>query len=596
MTFTTRPDLAGDLGMVASTHWLASQTAMSVLERGGNAFDAAAAAGFVQQVVEPHLVGPGGDLPVVAWSAVDRQVHVVCGQGVAPQAATIEAFEGLGLDVVPGTGPLAAVVPGAFGAWTLMLERWGTWRLREVLEPAIGYAIHGAPVLPRVADLLAALAPMFAAEWTGSAATYLDRAAPPRAWARMRLTRLGETYQRIVTEAEAAGSDRGRQYAAARDAWYRGFVAETIDAHARSAWLDTSGRRHAGLLTGDDLARWQPTVEQPAVARYRDVEIYKTAAWGQGPVMLQQLRLLDRLGLPDELNPSDPSWVHTVLEAMKLAFADREAWYGDSDAAPVPLDDLLDDAYTAQRAGLIDADRASWEQRPGAPGGRSPRWPRIRSGPDLDRAASAGSTLGAGEPTRGDTVHVDVADRWGNLVSATPSGGWLQSAPVITELGFPLGTRAQMFWLEPGLASSLRPGVRPRTTLSPSLALRDGEPWLAFGTPGGDQQDQWSLLLLLRVVHASRDPQLSLQACVDAPMLHSEHQISSFHPRTSIPARAVLEDRWPAGTVATLRRLGHDVELVGGWSLGRVSVVARAGGWLRAAADPRGAQGYAVGR
>jgi gamma-glutamyltranspeptidase/glutathione hydrolase len=598
MTTTTRPELAGDFGMVASTHWLASQVGMSVLERGGNAFDAAAAAGFVQQVVEPHLVGPGGDLPVIAWSAVDRHVHVVCGQGVSPRAATPQAFGQLGLDAVPGTGPLAAVVPGAFGAWTLLLERWGSWPLRDVLEPAIGYALGGAPALPRVSAVLTAMAPLFTAEWTPSAATYLDRGAPPRPWDRLRLTRLGRTYQRILVEAEAAGPDRERQLRAARDAWYRGFVAEAIGAFSATAWLDTSGERHAGLLTADDLAGWQPGVEAPVSGFYRDVEVFKTGSWGQGPVLLQQLRLLDRIGLPDVLDDADPSWLHAVLEAMKLAFADREAWYGDSDPNGVPLADLLRDDYTAQRAALIDPAAASFEHRPGSPGGRPPRWPRVPV--DVPGGAGEGGAgeggAGEGEPTRGDTVHVDVVDRWGNLVSATPSGGWLQSSPVVPELGFPLGTRAQMFWLEPGLASSLRPGVRPRTTLSPSLAFRDGVPWLAFGTPGGDQQDQWSLMLLLRAAHGPRGPRQSLQACVDAPMLHSEHQIGSFHPRHDAPGRAVLEDRWPAGTVEALRRLGHDVELTGGWSSGRLAAVARDGEWLRAAADCRGAQGYAVGR
>ncbi len=272
-----------------------------------------------------------------------------------------------------------------------------------------------------------------------------------------------------------------------------------------------------------------------------------------------------------------------------------------------PLDDLLSDAYTRERARLVDPTTASLELRPGSPGGRAPRLP--------DPLAPAGGTGGAavagvGEPTvrrqedpvegdlavRGDTCHVDVVDRWGNMVSATPSGAWLQSSPVVPELGFPLGTRAQMFWLQPDLPASLRPGSRPRTTLSPSLALRDGRPWMAFGTPGGDQQDQWQLLFLLRAVHGARGVDQALQAAVDAPMLHSDHAPGSFYPRQSRPGRAVLEDRWPAATRDALAALGHDVEIVDGWSLGRLSAVARDGEWLRAAANPRGAQGYAVGR
>ncbi|MFP5334763.1 MAG: gamma-glutamyltransferase family protein [Actinomycetes bacterium] len=602
---STRPELAGTFGMVATTHWLASQTGMSVLERGGNAFDAAAAAGFVLQVVEPHLNGPAGDLPVVLWSAADRRPSVVCGQGPSPRAATLQAFADLGLDVVPGTGLLAATVPGAFGAWTLMLQRWGTWRLRDVLEPAIAYARGGAPLLPRVSATIDAVSGLFAGEWTTSAETYLAGGTAPAPWARMRLTRLGETYERVVAEAEAASGDRDAQLEAARDAWYRGFVADAVDAFCRTtSWRDTSGERHGGLLTGDDLAAWQPTVEEPVSATYRGVEVLKTGPWGQGPVLLQALRLLDGLDLPTDLRDADPQWVHLVTEASKLAFADREAWYGDPEHVDVPLATLLSGAYAEQRRGLVDPERASAELRPGSPDGRVPVVPRPPVGVTGAGSAAVGEpTVRRDGATRGDTCHVDVVDRWGNLVSATPSGAWLQSSPVVPELGFPLGTRAQMFWLTDGLPTTLRPGVRPRTTLSPSLALRDGEPWIAFGTPGGDQQDQWSLVLLLRMVHAAQASRArgeevwtGLQAAVDAPMFHHDHMPSSFYPRQAFPARLTVEDRFAPAVVAELERRGHDVQVVDGWSLGRLSAVARDSGWLRAAANPRGAQGYAVGR
>ncbi len=355
-------------------------------------------------------------------------------------------------------------------------------------------------------------------------------------------------------------------------------------------------------------------------------------------MLLQQLTLLQALDLgatPEVLE--GPDGLHALLEAQKLAFADREAWYADPDHVDVPLEALLSPGYARERAALVDPGRASPRLRPGSPQGRRPVLPDLpdytadgaprpgvgpaagaedpvdgvplaASGEPAVRPArrlpegSAGPAARRAEdgPARGDTCHVDVVDRNGMMVAATPSGGWLQSSPVIPELGFPLGTRAQMFWLQPGLPGTLRPGARPRTTLSPSLALRDGLPWLAFGTPGGDQQDQWSLLLLLRLVHADRAAPLALQAAVDAPMLHSEHAPSSFHPRRAAPGRVVAEDRWPGPVLAGLRARGHDVVTVPGWSLGRLSVVARerrAGGeWLRAAANPRGATGYAVGR
>ena len=605
---TTRPELAGSFGMVASTHWIASQVGMSVLERGGNAADAAVAAGFVLQVVEPHMCGPAGEVPILV-SGPDGAVQVICGQGSAPAAATIDAFADLGLDAVPGTGLLAATVPGAFGAWTLLLQEWGTWSLRDTLSPAIGYARNGLPVLPRIAETIAGMADHFGRSWPTSASTYLTARQPPEAWSRLRLPALADTYERVLAAAEAAGGDRERQLTAARDAWYRGFVAEAVGAFcASTSWPDSSGRRQAGLLTAADMAGWEPTVEEPAGLTYAGVEVCKPGPWSAGPVLLQQLALLDGYDLAG-LDPRDPDWVHLLVECQKLAFADREAWYGDPAHVEVPLGDLLSPGYAAARRGEVGPSRADARLRPGRPGDRRPRLPVLA---DFDAAGNPvppavsrevddpvdGVPLAAiGEPTRGDTCHVDVVDRWGTMISATPSGGWLQSSPVVPALGFPLGTRAQMFRLQPGLASSLVPGARPRTTLSPTLLCRDGAPWVALGTPGGDQQDQWSLLLVLRLSHRTAGEPLALQAAIDAPMLHTEHTPSSFDPRRASPGRVVLEERWPAAVRAELARRGHDVVVTGPWTLGRLSAVAREpGGWLRGAANARGAQGYAVGR
>jgi gamma-glutamyltranspeptidase/glutathione hydrolase len=594
---TTRPELRGSFGMIASTHWLASAAGMSVLERGGNAFDAAVAGGFVLQIVEPHLNGPGGDLPVVLWSAADGRAHVVCGQGPSPAAASLRHFSDLGLTLVPGSGPLAATVPGAFGAWTAMLERWGTWELADVLAFALHYAEDGFPVLPSISRTIGAVGALFTEHWQPSAAAWLDGGAPPAPGSWWRSPAIAATYRRILQH--ASGSTREQRIAAARDAWYRGFVAEEIESFCRQAWRDTSGRDHAGLLTAEDLARWQPTVEEPVSTPYAGrYQVLKTGPWGQGPVVGQQLRMLDELGLQGE-DPLSGRWIHLTTEAAKLGYADREAWYGDPVASDVPLTALLSAEYATVRAAQV-GEQASLDLRPGSPDGRPPR---------LAALPEAGSpSPGIGEPTmassdpqpgplgenRGDTCHLDVADRWGNLVSATPSGGWLQSSPVIAALGFPLGTRAQMFYLEPDLPNSLRPGVRPRTTLSPSLALRDGEPWLAFGTPGGDQQDQWQLAFFTALVRAGAGA--DLQAVIDAPMFHTNHFPSSFYPRDAHPGELVVEDRLPAGVLAELRERGHRLTLSGPWTLGRLSAVAREGRVLKAAANPRGAQGYAIGR
>jgi gamma-glutamyltranspeptidase/glutathione hydrolase len=563
MTFTTRPELRGTFGMVASTHWLASAAGMAVLERGGNAFDAAVAAGLVHQVVEPHLNGPGGDLPAIFWSAERGEPLVLCGQGPAPAAATIDAFHARGLDLVPGTGLLAACVPGAFDGWMLLLRDFGTWRLADVAEFAIGYAAHGYPVVPRIVSTIRG-AESLLREWPVSAALWLP---PPEPGMLHRNELLAATYRRIV--ADARGGGREDEIERARAIWSRGFVAEAFAAASEA---------EGGFLGAADLAGWTATIERPVSFDFRGTTVCKAGPWSQAPVFLQQLSLLDGFDL-ERMGLNSADYVHTVVECAKLAFADREAFYGDPLFVDVPVERLLSRAYADERRALVGAE-ASFELRPG--GGRLP--PAI---------PAAGPAAGTGEPTRGDTVHLDVVDRYGNVVSATPSGGWLHSSPAVEGLGFPLGTRAQMFWLDPQHPNALAPGKRPRTTLSPTLALRGGEPYLAFGTPGGDQQDQWTLAFFL----AHTVFGLDLQAAIDAPTFHSNHFPSSFYPRLAEPGVIEVERRLGEETICDLRARGHDVRVTDDWSLGRVSAAGRdAHGVLKAAANPRGMQGYAVGR
>jgi gamma-glutamyltranspeptidase/glutathione hydrolase len=596
--FTTRPEIRGTFGVVASTHWLASAVGMSILEKGGNAFDAAAAAGFTLQVVEPSTNGPLGEAPMLVWSEANHRCDMICGQGVAPAAATIAKFRALGLDLIPGTGLLAAAVPGAFDAWMRLLRDYGTMPLAEILGPAIGYAENGYPMAPRISATIAVVADMFRQEWPSSAAVYLPHGMPPLPGRLFCNPTLAATYRRVL--AEAGDGARERQIERARAAWYHGFVAEAIDRFCRvEKVMDSSGRRHGGLLTGDDLARWEVPVEAPLTIDYRGYSVAKGGPWSQGPVFLQQLALLQGFDL-DELDPLGPDFVHVVIECAKLAFADREAWYGDPGFVEVPMRTLLGAAYNGARRKLV-GDGASLELRPGRPDGREPRV--LVGGRE---AAIAGAGIGEptiGEPVTsalgvvaGDTCHVDVVDSWGNMVSATPSGGWLQSSPVIPELGVCLGSRMQMFWLEEGLPASLAPGKRPRSTLSPSLAFKDGEPYLAFGTPGGDQQDQWSLLMFLHHVHHG----MNLQEAIDCPAFHTEHMPSSFYPRAANPGLVALEARFPEPTRTALARRGHRLRVGEAWSEGRLSGCAREttpeGTILKAAANPRGMQGYAVGR
>ncbi|MEU1899169.1 gamma-glutamyltransferase [Nocardiopsis dassonvillei] len=597
--FTTRPQLRGDFGMVASTHWLASATGMSLLERGGNAFDAAVGAGFTLQVVEPHLNGPGGEVPVV-FQAAGSSPRVLCGQGVSPAAATVDAFAGM--DRIPGSGVLAATVPGSFDAWMLLLRDHGTMTVRDVLDHAIGLAERGYPVLDRIAAAVEALTPVFSRHWAGSAAVYLPHGTAPRPGSRLRNPALAAAYRRIVAEAEASGGDREAQIEAARRSWSQGFVAEAVGDFLSSPVPSGTGEPQRALLTAQDMADWSASYEEPASAAYGTHTVHKTGPWGQGPVMLQQLRLAEALGTGrDVLDGVSADFVHGVTEAAKLAFADREAWYGDPDFTDVPLKELLGADYTARRAALVDGARASMEQRPGTVGGRTPFEPPLYV---------PGRTPGdrtTGEPTvrqdavanpadlRGDTCHVDVVDAWGNMVSATPSGGWLSSSPVIPALGFPLGTRAQMFWLDPASPNALAPRKRPRTTLSPTLVTgEDGQAVLAIGTPGGDQQDQWTFTALLRILNGVEN----LQEVLDTPMFHTTAFPSSFHPRETVPGGLVVEPGVGARTVEELRRRGHQVQVAQEWTLGRLAAVARdpETGELRAAADARASQGYAVGR
>ncbi|HUQ23194.1 MAG TPA: gamma-glutamyltransferase family protein [Gaiellaceae bacterium] len=557
MSFTTRPELRGTFGMVASTHWLGTAAGMAVLERGGNAFDAAVATGFALQVVEPHLNGPGGEVPALLWPVSRGEPVALCGQGVSPATATIERYRELGHELVPGTGVLAACVPGAFGGWLLLLEQFGTWRLEDVLAFAIGYADEGFPFVAGIRATIERTEALLRS-WPGSADLYLPA---PEVGTLFRNPVLAATYRRILDEAR--GGSREQEIEKARRAYYEGFVAEEID-----RFVEAEG----GLLTADDMAGWRASLEPVASLEYRGLTVCKTLPWAAGPVGLQQLALLEGFDLA-ELSPAER--VHVVTECAKLAFADRDALYGDVE---VPLETLLSKSYNDERRASIGEDASS---------GYTPGFGRLPS------VVGAPVTPGAGEPTRGDTVHLDVVDRWGNMLSATPSGGWLHSSPVIPELGWPLGTRAQMFWLEEGLPTSLRPGVRPRTTLSPGLALREGRPYLAWGTPGGDQQEQWALHAFLNHV----DRGLNLQAAIDDPDFHTDHLISSFYPRGFAERSLTVEERFGDDVVADLRRRGHDVEVSGPWSLGRVSAVAREpDGLLKAGANPRGMQGYAAGR
>lgn len=624
---TTRPTLEGTFGMTASTHWIATACMQGVLERGGNAFDAAAAGAFVLHVVEPHLNGPGGDMAAILATAEDPTPVVLMGQGSAPAGASIEHYRGEGLSAVPGTGALAAAIPCAVDAWLLLLQEKGTWELGEVLAYAIDCAETGHPVLARVSAQIETVSQTFTEHWPSSAALWMPEGRAPAPGQLIRNPEYAAVLRDLVAAGDSSGQDAADETAgqeaigesagqgaadssagqaaaggrearimAARVRWRTGPVARAIAEFVRTPHRHSDGADHAGVLTREDLAGAEARFEPAATGSFRGWTIAKTGAWGQGPALLEALGILEGFE-DDHLDPSTELGAHTILEALKLALADRDAHFGDGD---VDLERLLSPGYLAERRALI-GERASAEFRPGMLGAAPAMMPPLLTEDEFTRSTGGPVDHGAGEPTvrangeaRGDTCHLDVVDRFGNMISATPSGGWLQSSPAIPGLGFCLGTRLQMTWLDEDLPSALRAGRRPRTTLTPTLVLRDGEPVLACGSPGGDQQDQWQLLFLLRVLVGG----LELQQAIDAPALHTLSMPGSFCPRTWSPGRSVLEDRLGEELIAGLEARGHEVVRAGDWSLGRLSGVMRDPdtGILRAAANSRGAQGYAAGR
>jgi gamma-glutamyltranspeptidase/glutathione hydrolase len=543
--FPTPPTQAGYGGAVSAGHWLATQIGAQLLAEGGNAADAACAMGFALQVLEPHMNGPAGEVAILVYRAAEDRVYAISGQGVAPAHARIDRFRELGLDLIPGDGLLAATVPGALDAWCLLLEHFGTRNLERVLGPAQSLAAQGFPMYPFLHDVLEYLEPAFRSEWPTSAALYLPVRRPGERQTNPALARL---FAELMRAESVARGGREARIRAARDAFYRGRPAEQIEGFLRRPVRDHSGRAHAGLLSARDLAAFAAAIEEPVSVAYRGTRVWKCGPWTQGPVFLQQLRLLEGFDLA-ELEPNGLEALSIWIECAKLAFADREACYGDPRFVEVPLEHLLSDSYTDQRRALVDPAHASPQLRPGV--GRLPKgWPlpaRGRPGPAEPQALAAARG-------RGDTTQLDAVDREGNLVAATPSGAWIPSSPVIPELGFPIGTRAQMFVLDPAHPNALAPGKRPRTTLSPSLArLADGR-WLAFGTPGGDQQDQWTLQLYLNLVDFGFD---DLQAAIDAPTLHSNHMPSSFYPRASEACGIEAEARLPEAVLSGLEARGE---------------------------------------
>jgi gamma-glutamyltranspeptidase/glutathione hydrolase len=550
---------------------------------------------FCLTILEPHLVGVAGESPILIYSAEEERAIAVNGQGPAPKAATIKWFKEHGYDLIPPDGFLPAVVPSAFDTWIKVLDKFGTMKLDEVLGPAIELATTGFPMYPELRRSLTepnqqvgcsvngskmesrplSVVERFLKEWPSSASIYVVDGKVPEIGQisrNLEWARTFEEVQNVTKEAGKNGREAGLQ--AARDYFYSGLIAQKMVNFMQTfECRDIYGKEHHGLLSLEDLAGYSARFEEPVTVKYRGYDVYKCGPWTQGPVLLQQLSLLEGFDLR-QMGHNTVEYLHTWIECAKLAFADREQYYADPDYVKVPLERLLSKEYADRRRTLIDPDHASMELRPGD------------AAPTKLRSRNAGRS-------EGDTVHLEVADKFGNMVSATPSGAWISTSPVIPGLGFCMNTRAQMFNLDPSHVERLEPGKKPSTTLSPSLVMKEEEPYLTFGTPGADQQDQWTLQFFLNHVDFGMDVQLAL----DKPTVHTTHFPGSFWPHAAHPGVVHAEAGIPEQVVLGLKKKGHKVIVDEAWSHGRCLAIQYNAktGVISGGASPRGMKAYAMG-
>lgn len=567
---TGRPVIRGRNGIVSTGHYLTSMAAMRQLLTGGNAFDAAVAACLAAAVIEPtasySLAAEGVGM---FFHAASGQLSALSGQGVAPQLATIEALRSRGLEKIPtGPGPqahLSFTVPGVVDACFRLLATYGSKTLAEVLAPAIEYAEQGFPMYETMHRMLgnADTRAQFDLYPPGGTDVFYPGGSIPAVGDRFVQPRLAETLRLLVqAEANTSGARRdGLQ--AARAVFYEGEIARRIAAFSE---------RCGGLLRHGDLTAYQSRIENPIQTCFAGYSIHTQSTWSQAGVLLQTLNLLEPLDLP-ALGHNSPAYVHTVTEALKLAFADRERYYGDPEFAAVPVDGLLDKAYAAQRVQGI-GERACPQLPPfGAPAGTPASLP-----------GSQPATAGLPEAPEEGTTHLAIIDGDGNMVCLTPSGGVFRKSAFAPELGCTLSTRSEMFFLDADHPNSLQPGKRPRTTLVNYIVCKDGQPIMTFGCPGGDDQTQANLQLMLNVLVFGMDP----QQAVEAPRFSTQSMPNSFYPRAYHPGVLNLETGFPDTTAAALADKGHQINRVGACGIGAVITQRHPEtGILAAGADPR---------
>ena len=574
---TGRPVIRGRNGIVATGHYLTSMAAMRQLLNGGNAFDAAVAACIAAAVIEPtasySLAAEGVGM---FFHAASGELSALSGQGVAPGLATIEAFRSRGLDKIPtGPGPnahLSFTVPGVVDACCRLLETYGSKPLAEVLAPAIDYTEHGFPMYEYMRRMLGSpdTRTQFDLYPPGGADVFYPGGSLPAVGEPFVQPQLAATLRLLVQAEAQAGGTRQDGLRAARTVFYEGEIARRIAAFSE---------RCGGLLRHDDLAAYEARIENPIETHFAGYSIHTQSTWSQAGVLLQTLNMLGHLDL-HALGHNSPAYVHTVTEALKLAFADRECYYGDPDFAAVPVDGLLDEAYAAQRVQAIGERACPELPAPGTPFGSA-------GASTSPRPAAAGVP----EASEEGTTHLAVIDHDGNMVCLTPSGGVFRKSAFAPELGCTLSTRSEMFFLDGDHPNGLQPGKRPRTTLVNYIVCKDGRPVMTFGCPGGDDQTQANLQLMLNVLVFGMDP----QQAVEAPRFSTQSMPNSFYPRAYHPGVLNLETGFSDATASALAAMGHSINRVGACGIGAVITQRDPDtGMLAAGADPRRPT-YAIG-
>ena len=563
---TMVPPVRGLHEMVGAANNFEVEAGYRLLEQGGNAVDSAVAATLTASVTELSRFGLGGEMPALIKMA-GKPVIVISGIGLAPAKATVEFYskrspepwEDAGhMPPVPMQGLLSAITPGAFDGLILALDKYGTKSFAQVVAPAIQYAEEGFPMPEEFGGMLRGYQRIMSL-WPASMKFFYPDGSPTPRGQVFREPILAKTFRDLAAAEKKAHGNRSAKLRAVRDLFYKGSIAKRIADYSE---------KNGGLIAYNDLANYHAEIDQPKMGTYRGYEVYKPGFWTQGPVMIEALNLLEGFDLK-AMGHNSPEYLHTVIEAVKLAFADRDQYYGDPKFSKIPEEILLSKEYAAERRKLIDPKHASMDHRPGSFG---------------NRISLPTSTAAIGAVN--DTTCVNVVDRWGNAFSATPSGAWLPSV-ISGDTGIPYSTRLQSFVMTPGHANQLQPGKRPRVTLSPTLVTKGGKLELIMSTPGGDNQDQALLQVLLNILDFGMMP----QEAAESPRFQTEHFYSSFGGHEFTPGRVNLEGRIPKATVDALNALGHRVSVTGDWSNASAPTVIQVrDNVLNGGADPRRAR------